>query len=128
MLEDAKDLFERFHNFDDGLVLSFQYLYPENEPLTARIIFYSKNHSAFENTWNEVAVTISEVEKLHAIVNGNQFNSICSGVKLIKFGDLWCVDIDGNYPFAEDPKSIDDVYRYGDCYVIGRHVNAEIIK
>lgn len=69
-------------------------------------------------------MVVGDVEELVAKVKGNQFNSISSGVKLLNFGDLWCIDIDGDYSLAGDPSSLDEVREDGQCYVIGRQVEA----
>lgn len=110
--------------FDDGLILSFRYFYTSNEPLAAEIVLYARNHKLDGNVWRKVKVVVGDVEELVAKVKGNQFNSISSGVKLLNFGDLWCIDIDGDYSLAGDPSSLDEVREDGQCYVIGRQVEA----
>lgn len=110
--------------FDDGLILSFRYFYTSNEPLAAEIVLYARNHKLDGNVWRKVKVVVGDVEELVAKVKGNQFNSIPSGVKLLNFGDLWCIDIDGDYSLAGDPSSLDEVREDGQCYVIGRQVEA----
>jgi hypothetical protein len=110
--------------FDDGLILSFRYFYTSNEPLAAEIVLYARNHKLDGNVWRKVKVVVGDVEEFVAKVKGNQFNSIFSGVKLLNFGDLWCIDIDGDYSLAGDPSSLDEVREDGQCYVIGRQVEA----
>lgn len=110
--------------FDDGLILSFRYFYTSNEPLAAEIFLYARNHKLDGNVWRKVKVVVGDVEELVAKVKGNQFNCISSGVKLLNFGDLWCIDIDGDYSLAGDPSSLDEVREDGQCYVIGRQVEA----
>lgn len=110
--------------FDDGLILSFRYFYTSNEPLAAEIVLYARNHKLDGNVWRKVKVVVRDVEEFVAKVKGNQFNSIFSGVKLLNFGDLWCIDIDGDYSLAGDPSSLDEVREDGQCYVIGRQVEA----
>ena len=36
LIENAKQLFEDYHRFDDGLILFFGYFYALNEPLGKR--------------------------------------------------------------------------------------------
>jgi|GEM_PF-7103272 len=124
LIEKAKQIFEDYHRFDDGLILSFEYFYAPNEPLAAQIVLYAQNHKLEGNIWRKVKVVVRDVQELVAMVKGNQFNSICSGVKLLNFGDLWCIDIDGNYSLAGDPSSLDEVREDGECYVIGGQVEA----
>lgn len=121
-IEKAKQIFEDYHRFDDGLILSFEYFYAPNEPLAAQIVLYARNHKLEGNVWRKVKVVVRDVQELAARVKGNQFNSISSGVKLLDFGDLWCVDVDGDYSMAGDPTSLDEVREDGQCYVIGRQV------
>lgn len=123
-VEKAKQIFEDYHRFDDGLILSFEYFYAPNEPLAAQIILHARNHKLEGNVWRKVKVVVKDVQELVAKVKGNQFNSVSSGVKLLNFGDLWCVDIDGDYSLAGDPASLDEVREDGQCYVIGRQVEA----
>ena len=124
LIENAKQIFEDYHRFDDGLILSFGYFYASNEPLAAEIVLYARNHKLDGNVWRKVKVVVRDVEELVAKVKGNQFNSISSGVKLLNFGDLWCIDIDGDYSLAGDPSFLDEVREDGQCYVIGRQVEA----
>jgi len=124
MLQDIEAIAERYHRFDDGLLVSFKYFYDteSDNSLTAQVVLHARNHESAAEKWDNVQITIENVEELHAKVSGNQFNSICCGVKFIKFGNSWCMDIDGNYPMAEDPKSLDEVRKYGQCYIIGQKI------
>ena len=128
LIEKAKQLFEDYHRFDDGLILSFEYFYVPNEPLAAQIVLYARNHKLDGNVWRKVKVLVRDVQELAARVKGNQFNSISSGVKLLGFGDLWCVDVDGDYSLAGDPASLDEVREDGQCYVIGRQVEVSELE
>ena len=58
-------------------------------------------------------MVVGDVEEFVAKIKGNQFNSISSGVKLLNFEDLWCIDIDGDYSLAGDPSSLDEVREDG---------------
>jgi hypothetical protein len=80
------------------------------------------------NTWSKVEVEVDQVEELFAKVNGAYSNAICSSVKLLRFGDVWCVDVDGNYNLAGNPGSMDEVRQFGECYVTGRSVRARIVE
>ena len=120
----TKQIFEDYHRFDDGLILSFEYFYIPNQPLAVQMIFYAKNHRLDDDVWRKVKVVVKDVQEIFAKVKGNQFNSISSGVKLLNFEGLWCVDVDGNCDMAADPTSLDEVRRDGECYVIGREVDA----
>ncbi|WP_343655100.1 hypothetical protein [Paraburkholderia caribensis] len=120
--EELKQLLNDYHNFDDGLVVSFGFFYPMGEPAAAQAIFYAKNHSVPGDRWDTVKIVVKDVAEFNAQWKGNQPNSICAGVHLVKFDDLWCLDVDGVYGEVEDPKSIEDVRKFGDCYVTGRDV------
>ena len=126
MWEDLSVLLDRFHGFDDGLLLSFSYIYEEDQPLKVKMLFYSRNHALEGNTWSKVEV--DQVEELFAKVNGAYSNAICSSVKLLRFGDVWCVDVDGNYNLAGNPGSMKEVRQFGECYVTGRSVRARIVE
>ncbi|WP_157379828.1 hypothetical protein [Burkholderia ubonensis] len=128
MWEDVSVLLERFHGFDDGLLLSFTFAYEGDDPLKAKLIFYSRNHSVDGNVWSKVEIEIEDVQELFAKVNGAHSNAICSSVKLIRFGEVWCVDVDGNYIMAGYPKSMDEVRQFGECYVTGRNVRGRVIE
>ncbi|WP_250515436.1 hypothetical protein [Caballeronia sp. INDeC2] len=124
--EELKKLLADYHNFDDGLVVSFGFFYPVGEPPAAQAILYAKNHSVPGDRWDTVKIIVKDVAELSARWKGNQPNSICAGVHLVKFDDLWCLEIDGVYGEAEDPKSIDEVRQLGDCYATGRDVHAYV--
>lgn len=120
--ERISEILQAFHRFEDGLLLSFEFNYAPGERLAAQVLFHARDHRAEGNVWKRVKVTVSGVEELSAKVMGHQFNSICSGVRLLKFGDYWCVDIDGNYALDADPSSIDEIRQDGDLYIIGRNI------
>ena len=123
MSQSIEDIFREYHRFDDGLLLSFEYFYRTCAPLSVQIVLHSRSH--IENAWRKVKIVVGDVQELYAKVEGNRPNSVISlGVKLIKFGDLWCIDINGNYPMLKDPSSLDEVRQYGECYVVGRSVAA----
>lgn len=128
MWEDVSALLEKFHGFDDGLLVSFSYVYAEDAPLKAAMVFYAKNHSLHGNVWNKVELQVDDVDELFAKVSGAHSNVICSSVKLMRFGEIWCVDVDGNYDLAGNPASMDEVRRLGECYVTGRSVRGRIIE
>ena len=121
---------KKYHRFDDGLLLSLKYFHDKKSgnSLAAQIVLYARNHESPVGKWDAVQVTIEGVEELCAKVNGNEFNSICCGVKFLKFGDFWCVDVDGNYPLGEDPESLDDVRKYGHCYIIGKKIKTKTLR
>ncbi|UOD29395.1 hypothetical protein INH39_28980 [Massilia violaceinigra] len=115
-------LFKDYHNFDDGLLVSFTYFYLPDEPLAAKIVLYARNERIGGDTWRHVEIVVRDVQELCAKVKGNQFNAISSSVKLLRFGELWCVDVDGTYLYGKDPVSLDEIRKDGECYVIGRFV------
>lgn len=122
MPENLRELLDEYHHFDDGLVVSFGFFYPAGEPPAAQGTFYAKNHSASGDRWDTVTIVVKDIVEVNVRWKGNQPNSICAGVHVIKFDDLWCLDVDGVYGRVEDPKSIEEVRQLGDCYAIGRDV------
>ncbi|WP_232442694.1 hypothetical protein, partial [Burkholderia ubonensis] len=98
------------------------------EPPAAQGIFYAKNHSVPGDQWDTVAIVVKDIVEFNARWKGNQPNSICTGVHLVRFGDLWCMDVDGVYGEVEDPKSIEEVRQFGDCYAIGRDVRFYVVN
>ncbi|WP_232642118.1 hypothetical protein [Pseudomonas protegens] len=120
--EKISEVLQAFHRFEDGLLLSFEFNYAPGERLAAQVVFHARDHRIDGNVWKRVRVVVRGVEELSAKVSGHQFNSICSGVRLLKFDEYWCVDIDGNYALDADPASIDEVRQEGDLYVIGRDI------
>lgn len=126
MAESIIQLMSDYHNFDDGLVMSFGFFYPTREPPAVQGTFYAKNHALPGDQWDTVTIVVRDIVEFHAQWRGNQANSICAGVHVVRFGDLWCLDVDGAYGSLEDPRSIDEVRQYGDCYAIGRGVDFHI--
>ncbi|MDR1849553.1 MAG: hypothetical protein LBQ75_05900 [Zoogloeaceae bacterium] len=127
MSQAAVDLLNDYHRFDDGWLLSFEYFFPEGaEPLSAQVVLYAYNDA--ENEWGKVKIVVEDVQELCAKVSGNFISPINLGVKLLKFGDLWCLDINGNYALCKDPASLDEVRQDGYCYIIGKSVTAHIIE
>lgn len=121
----TSQIFSDYNNFNDGLIRSFGYIYSDSEPLAVEMTFYARNYSLDENVWRVVKVVLRDVTELYAKVKGNEVNSICCGVRLLRFGELWCVEIDGVYGRDEDPKTLDEVRKYGECYAVSRFVEAQ---
>lgn len=126
MADNLAKLLSDYHHFDDGLVVSFGFFYSAGEPPAAQGTFYAKNHSFPVGRWDTVTIVVKDIVELNARWNGNQPNSICAGVHVVRFGDLWCLDIDGVYGEVEDPKSIEDVRQFGDCYAVGRDIQFHV--
>ncbi|WP_156894952.1 hypothetical protein [Janthinobacterium sp. 1_2014MBL_MicDiv] len=122
-MDRTQQIFEQYHRFDDGSLVSIEQLYQPRGVLSVRIVLHARNHVLVGNVWRRVAITVGEVEEVALKTPGNFINRICCGVKLLRFGDLWCVDVDGTYAHDE-PATLDEVRRDGDCYVIGGTVEA----
>lgn len=120
--EAVKKIFDDYGRFNDGLVISLGHVRRPNERLSAEMIFHARNQSLDGNVWKNVKIIVKDVEEFHAHVRGNESYSICSGVKLLRFGDVWCIDIDGDYGNNMDPQTMDDIRSFGWCYVTGRTV------
>ena len=120
---DKTQIFQQYHRFDDGELVSMEQVYQPRGVLSMRIVLYARNHGLEGNIWRQVAITVGDVREIVIKTPGNFINRICCGVKLLRFGDVWCVDVDGTYA-QDDPASLDEVRRDGDCYVIGGTVEA----
>lgn len=125
---EIRDLLIDYHEFDDGLVMSFGFFYPVRRPLVARAVFYAKNHSVNEDRWDSVVVDVEDVVEFKSMWKGNQANSICAGVHIVNFEGVWCLDVDGVYDDVGNPKSIEDVRNIGDCYVMGKGVSVRVVE
>lgn len=122
-MDRTQQIFEQYHRFDDGSLVSMDQRYQPHGVLSVRIVLYARNHALDGNVWRQVAITVGDVRELAVKMPGNFVNRMCCGVKLLRFGALWCVDVDGTYAH-DDPASLDEVRRDGDCYVIGGTVEA----
>ncbi len=47
---------------------------------------------------------------------------MASGVRLLSFDELLCVEVDGVYEHDKEPQSIEEIRKYGNCYAIGKDV------
>ena len=122
-MEKTQRIFEQYHRFDDGALVSFEQRYQPGGVQAVRIVLYARNHALDGNVWRQVAITVGDVREVMVKTPGNFVNRICCGVKLLRCGDVWCVDVDGTYAH-DDPVSLDEVRRDGDFYVIGGTVAA----
>lgn len=113
-----------YHRFDDGLVESISFSYARNQ-VSAEILLYGRNLTESLDTWRHVRIKVTDVSEFHFQAEQGELLPICSGVKILQFEGLICVDIDGTYEMAEDPKSLDEVRRHGTCYFIGGRIEAE---
>lgn len=123
-MNSVKKVFNDYHRFDDGLVISVEYFYSEEGVLATKMMFYARNHSLNGNIWKTVEIVMHDVKELNIKLRGNQFQSISFGVKLLRFEDVWCIDIDGVFTNDEDPMTLEEVRELGLCYVIGNDIEA----
>jgi len=132
MSQAVENLFKDYGRFDDGWLLSFEYFYTQDEkslpaqplsapPLSARMVLYARNHA---EEWGKVKVVVEDVQELCAKVSGNCISRIICGAKLLKFGNLWCVEVNGCYEADEGPSSLEELREIGDCYVLGKSITA----
>ena len=122
-LDKTQQIFQQYHRFDDGALVSIEQLYQPGGVQAVRIVLYARNHALDGNVWRQVAITVGAVREVLLKTPGNFINRICCGVKLLRFGEVWCVDVDGTY-VRDDPATLEEVRRDGDCYVIGGTVEA----
>ena len=123
-IDRLKAVLEDYHRFDDGLRLSFEYVYEPGRPLAARILLHARNHALPGYAWRKVRIAVGDVHELRAQVRGHHFNAIGSGVKLIPAGTRWCIDVDGDYD-SGDECSVEEVRAFGTCFVIGSDIDVE---
>lgn len=121
----ADAIFTRYHRFDDGYLVAFGYSSAPDGTTTVEMVLHGKDHQAEGNLWRSVKVTVEDVQELLARWQKNHLHRICCGVKLLRFGELWCIDVDGVYNGVDDPASIEEVRADGEFYVVGRGVKAE---
>ncbi len=122
----ANALLADYDHFNDGLILSFGFFYPQKGALCAQAILYARNNAVPGGKWDTVRIVIEDVVDLHVRWKGNQFNSICSGVHLMMLEGLWCLDIDDVFDYCKAPASIAEIQEMGDCYAIGRRVRIHV--
>lgn len=51
---------------------------------------------------------------------------MASGVRLLSFDELLCIEVDGVYEHDKEPQTIEEIRQYGTCYAIGEEV--EIVE
>lgn len=123
-LGESKAIFDKYHRFDDGLIKSMEITYGRDGSVEASFVFYARDHSAASDVWRNVKVRVRKVTEVSLSAQGNQITSICSGVRLLNFDGLWCVEVDGTYAYDKDPTTIDEIRKHGTCYAFGREVEA----
>ncbi|MEG2963184.1 MAG: hypothetical protein RR860_10895, partial [Janthinobacterium sp.] len=97
----TQQIFQQYHRFDDGALVSIEQQYQPGGVLAVRIVLNARNHGLEGNVWRHVAITVGDVREVLLRTPGNFINRICCGVRLLRFGDVWCVDVDGNYTHDE---------------------------
>lgn len=126
-LSTAEAIFTQYHRFDDGYLVAFDYACAPDGLTTVEMIFHGKDDHAEGNLWRSVKVTVEDVQELVARWQKGYLNRIICGVKLLRFGELWCVDVDGVYNGVDDPASLEEVRAEGEFYVVGRRVTAQAL-
>ena len=116
--EDAVGLVDGFDRFNDGMINSFNYEFLQDGTLSVSLEFYARDYRREGNVWKRVRVVVDRVDEVRSAFSGGQTNVICSGVKLLRFGEVWCVEVDGDYG-PNDPSSLDEIRMYASCYITG---------
>lgn len=117
----ARDILDKYHDFDDGVMQSFSYV---NNGIgrSASMVMYARDHRNPGNSWRHVELTVDDVSELCTVMQNGQFYPILLGVRILDYGDVICLDVDGNYASTSGPASLDEVRQLGDFYVIGKNV------
>ena len=118
--EAARKIFDDYYGFDDGLIKSFEYDFFQADALRVKIEMYARNYALEGDVWRTVRIIIEGVSEVRSVFEAGAFNVICSRVKLLRFDNAWCVEVDGD--FGDIPISLDAIRKYSTCYVIGERV------
>lgn len=89
--------------------------------MSAKVTFNVRNHSLQSDVWRNVEIKLGDVLDICMKVKKNEIHLISSGVRLFKFGELWCLDIEGKY-VGDMPSSLAQVRKEGIFYVTGRSI------
>ena len=117
----ARDILDKYHDFDDGVMQSFSY-FDNGHSRSASMVMYARDHRDPGNSWRHVELTVDDVSELCTVVQYGQFYPILLGVRILDYGDVICLDIDGNYASTSGPASLEEVRQLGDFYAIGKQV------
>lgn len=126
MLRELIEKFDKYHRFDDGMFKYFLSKQSGDGKKNVEMGFYARDHSVSGDVWREVVVRVKNVREVFYSAKGGQSSSITSGVRLLSFDGLLCVEVDGVYDYDKDPQTIDEIRKYGTCYAIGEEV--EVIE
>lgn len=118
--EAARKIFDDYYGFDDGLIKSFEYDFFQADALRVKIEMYARNYALEGDVWRTVRIIIEGVSEVRSVFEAGAFNVICSRVKLLRFDNTWCVEVDGD--FGDIAVSLDAIRKYSTCYVIGERV------
>ena len=116
--EDAVGLVDGFDRFNDGVMNYFKYEFLGDGTLSVHIEFCARDYRIEGNVWKRGRVIVAHVDEVRSTFSGGQTNVVCSGVKLLKFGEVWCVEVDGDHG-PNDPSSLEEIRKYGSCYITG---------
>lgn len=119
--DNIKEIFRNYNSFIGSSLISLAYSESRAEKMRAKLVFSACNHSLTNNPWRTVEINIVNVLDICAKLKKNDVQRISSGVKLFHVGDLWCLDIDGNYTGGV-PSSLKQVRQEGSFYVTGGSV------
>lgn len=125
---EVQRILNKYGDFCDGAVISFEYIYKSNESPSVRIVFIAKNCDNPQYEWRKVAILMDEVDELYMKVKSDVINSIALGVRILEFDDFFCIDVDGNYISTDGPTSLTEIREDGDYYLIGKRVSAEELQ
>jgi len=123
----AQALLKKYDHCNDGLFLSFGFFYDSEVTLCASATFLARDNTSGQEKWDKIFLEMRDVAEFHADWKGNQAHSISTGVKLLELDGLWCLDVDGVYDKNQEPVSLNEVRRIGECYFFGREVKASIL-
>lgn len=120
----ARDMLDKYHDFDDAVMQSFSYV-DNGLDCSASMVIYARDHRDPGNSWRHVELTVDDVSELCTVVQYGQFYPILLGVRILDYGDVICLDVDGNYASTTGPASLEEVRQLGDFYFIGKRVRIQ---
>lgn len=122
MMNDLLEKIEKYHHFVDGMFECIRSHHAGDGSKDVEMVFYAKDHSVSGDVWRNVLVRLKNVQEVFYSAEGGQSSAMASGVRLLSFDELLCVEVDGVYEHDKEPQSIEEIRKYGTCYAIGKDV------
>ncbi|XDF37378.1 hypothetical protein RBH89_10135 [Paracidovorax avenae] len=112
-MNDSLEKIGKYYNFVDEMFECIRSHHAGDGAKDVEMVFYARDHSVSGDVWRNVLLRLKGVREVFYSAKGGQSSVMVSGVRLLSFDELLCIEVDGVYEHDKEPQTIEEIRKYG---------------